>query len=72
MPSLPGGGGDNDDDEVDDSELIERTRVAETLLREYTSVGEREPCSTGSAARDRDSVFSSNHSGESGGHTPEV
>ena len=68
MPSLPRdwGGGDNDEDEGDESESIEATRVAETILRDSTSVGGCESCLNGSAARDRDSVFSSNHSGESG------
>ena len=40
------------------------------MLRECTSDGGRESHSNGSAARDRDSVFSSNHSAESGGNTP--
>ena len=62
--------GDNDKDEGDESELIESTRVAETILHKCTSDGGRESCSHGSAARDMDSVFSSNDSGESGGHTP--
>ena len=66
------GGGDNDDDKVDDSELIEPPRVAETLLRECTSDGGRESCFNGSAVRDRDSVFSSSLIGESGGHTLDV
>ena len=52
------------------SELIKATRVAETILRECTSDGGRESYSNGSAARDKDSVFSFNHSGESEGHTP--
>ena len=66
----PGGGGDNGEDKGDESEFIEATRVAETILRERTSDGGGKFCSNGSAARDRDSVFSTNHSGESRGHTP--
>ena len=50
--------------------MIEATKVAEIILLKCTSDGERESCSIGSTARDRDSGFSSNHSGESGGHTP--
>ena len=65
-----GGGGDNDEDEGGESEFIEATRVAETILRECTSDGRRETCSNGSATQDGDSVFSSNLSGEGGGHTP--
>ena len=64
------GGGDNEKDEGDESELIEATRVAETITPECTSDCGREYCSNGSTARDRNSVFSSNHSGESRGHTP--
>ena len=63
-------GGDNDEYEGEESELIEATRGAETRLHECTSDGGHESCLDGSAARDRDSVFSSNHSDESGGHTP--
>ena len=64
-----GGEGDNDEDEGDESELIEAMRVAETRLRECTSDDGHESCSDGSAAWDRDSVFSSNHSDEGGGYT---
>ena len=67
-----GGRGDNDEDEGDESELIEATWVAETILRECTNDGGRESCFNGSAVRDRDSVFSSSLIGESGGHTLDV
>ena len=70
VPSLPKGGGvDKDKYEGDESELIEAARVAEAILQECTSDGGRGSFSNGSAARDRDPVFSSNRSGESGGHT---
>ena len=65
-----GGGCDKDEDEINVSELIKATRVAETTLRECTSDGGRESYSNGSASRDEDSFFSFNHSGESEGHTP--
>ena len=63
-------GGNNDEDEGGEYELVGIMRVVEAILRECTGDGGRESCSDGSAARDRDSVFSSNRGGESEGHTP--